>query len=398
MTELRAEVIAIGDEITSGVRLDTNSHWLSQQLGELGIEVAFHSTVGDNILDNIDVFRHAAARADVIIVTGGLGPTADDLTRQAIAEMAKVELVWEQSVLDHIKQMYVVRGREMPANNQLQAWFPRGSTIIKNPEGTAPGIDFESQSENGTRYRIFALPGVPVEMKQMWNETVQPELRALVGSDFVIHHHTIHCFGTGESHIETLLPGIVERGRDPQVGITASAATISLRISTRGTTKDQCLDKMHPTIATIRECLGNLVYGENGIELHEVVAGILKEKNRSVAILDAGLNGALASLMDADLNKRGVVGNSRIITEDIDDLTTATIEFAKLTGTQYGLAIGPIDRSSTAVESGASFYDVVVSDGEKLHQKSFRYSGHSGWRENRVGKEVLNFFRLLLLK
>ena len=397
MTELRAEVIAIGDEITSGVRLDTNSQWISQRLGELGIEVAFHSTVGDNLADNVDVFRHASARADVIIATGGLGPTADDLTRQAIAEMAGVDLVMDQSVLDHIKQMYIARGREMPLNNKVQAWFPRGSRIIDNPEGTAPGIDFESSCQPESPYRIFALPGVPVEMKQMWNETVEPELRKQVGNDFIIHHHTIHCFGAGESDIETLLPGLVERGRDPQVGITASAATISLRISTRGPTVEHCLERMQPTIATIRESLGDLVYGENGTELHDVVVDLLKHRNKTVAILDAGLNGEMASLIATGSEPGVVVAGSRIDREPIADLSNAAADYARLKGAHFGLAIGPIDREPVTVKSGESFYQVAISEGAKCRQQQFRFSGHSGWREDRATKEVLNFFRLHLL-
>ena len=140
--ELRAEVIAIGDEMTSGVRVDTNSAWISQRLGDIGVKVAFHSTVGDNLQDNIDVFRIAAGRADIIVATGGLGPTADDLTRVSISKMAVVELAKDEKVLQHIKQLYTRRGREMPVNNEIQAWFPVGSAAIDNPEGTAPGIDF----------------------------------------------------------------------------------------------------------------------------------------------------------------------------------------------------------------------------------------------------------------
>ena len=159
--ELRAEVIAIGDEITSGVRLDTNTQWLSKRLGEIGIHVAFHSTVGDDLGDNVEVFRIASERADIVIATGGLGPTADDLTRHAISQMAGVELVKDQSVLDHIEKMYSRRGREMPPNNEVQAWFPVGSQIINNPEGTAPGIDFASTNGPGKTVSHFSFAGRP---------------------------------------------------------------------------------------------------------------------------------------------------------------------------------------------------------------------------------------------
>ena len=142
MTLMRAEIISIGDELTSGQRLDTNSQWLSQRLGELGIPVVFHTTVADDLDANIEVFRTAIGRADIVVSTGGLGPTADDLTRDAIAAAAGVELVEDAAAMEHIKNLFARRKREMPERNKLQALFPRGSQVIPNPEGTAPGIDF----------------------------------------------------------------------------------------------------------------------------------------------------------------------------------------------------------------------------------------------------------------
>ena len=199
--------------------------------------------------------------------------------------------------------MYTRRGRDMPLNNEIQAWFPEGTNVIDNPEGTAPGIDFQGSNSQGNKYRIFALPGVPVEMKQMWEATVEPELKQSFGLDSIIAHHTIHCFGSGESQVETMLPDLVERGRDPSVGITASAATISLRISTSGETVEQCQEKMKPTIASIHESLGDLVFGENGQQLEDVVVESLRSKNVTIAIVDFGLGGAVAELikkLDAD--------------------------------------------------------------------------------------------------
>jgi nicotinamide-nucleotide amidase len=398
MAELRAEIISIGDEITSGVRLDTNSQWISQRLGELGVRVAFHTTVGDDLADNVEALRQASQRADIVVTTGGLGPTADDLTREAISEMADVELVMHQSVLDRIKQMYESRGREMPSNNEVQAWFPRGAEIINNPEGTAPGIDFRGQSCRGSNYRIFALPGVPVEMKQMWSATVDPALRKHTGNNFVFHHHTIHCFGSGESHVETLLPDLIKRGRDPQVGITASSATISLRISTRGKARADCIEKMRPTILMIQECLGDLVYGENGQELHGIIVQILSKQNNTVSVFDAGLNGAVASLIAGHDVDKNVFAGGVVTNRDLNDVKQAALDVAEQRQSSFGIAIGPINRNASDVEAGKSFYSVAIADGHELHDKQFRFSGHSGWREDRAAKEVLNFFRLHLLK
>jgi len=392
MKPRRAEIIAIGDEITSGVRLDTNTQWISSNLEAIGIHVAFHTSVGDQIDDKVAVFRNATNRVDIVICTGGLGPTADDLTRQAIAKMANVELVKDEAVLKHIESMYRAYGRTMPPNNAAQAMFPAGSKIINNPEGSAPGIDFSSVNANGDEFRIFALPGVPVEMKQMWEQSVEQELRTLASDDSVIHHHTLHCFGSGESHIETLLPDLIRRGRDPQVGITASAATISLRISTRAESVEACMIKMQPTIETIRNILGELVFGENGIELAEVVVDLLRKQDRSLAIFDMGLNLAVANMIaKADPEKR---------TLKLAEISAYEPEKAQLSvsARDVALAIGPLNRNENAIKTGNSFYDVLVKDEHGEHATQFRFSGHSGWRELRAVKEVLNCLRLHLIR
>lgn len=388
MSNTKAEVIAIGDELTSGVRLDTNTQWLSQRLGELGIEIGFHTTVGDDLEDMKQVFERATQRADLIVCTGGLGPTADDLTRHAMAEIAGEKLVLNESVLNHIKAMYQKRGREMPPNNEIQAWFPETAVVIDNPEGTAPGIDLVYPDRSA---RVFALPGVPVEMKQMWQGTVEPAIRKYVNCDFVIHHHTIHCFGSGESHIETLLPNLVQRGRDPQVGITASAATISLRVSTKGNSVDDCQAKMAETIATIKKCLGNLVFGENGAQLEEVVVSMLLKENLKLQILDRGLNGQVGHLISsADQQNMCLV--SSWSGDELPEVGHAAND-----GDVISLLIGPVNRTESAVQNGESFYVVQIKRGNDSMEKNFRFSGHSGWRETRAVKDVLNFVRLYLL-
>ena len=407
--ELRAEVISIGDEITSGVRVDTNTAWISKRLGEIGIRVAFHATVGDDLKDNVEVFRIAAQRADIIICTGGLGPTADDLTRHAIGKMAAVELIKDDSVLDHIKQMYTRRGRDMPVNNEIQAWFPAGANVIDNPEGTAPGIDFRGSNSQDKEYRIFALPGVPVEMKQMWEATVEPELKKFFGLDSVIAHHTVHCFGSGESQIETMLPDLVKRGRDPSVGITASAATISLRVSTRGETVEQCQDKMKPTIALINESLGDLVFGENGQQLEDIVVQSLRSKTMTIAIVDFGLSGAVAELikkLDADgqFLIHSEIASAEALEDSLDDesigrtLGKVADEVRIKSGADWGLAISEIDRDQDRVSRGKSYHHLAIRDKDSTTLGKFRFGGHSGWRETRAVKEILNFIRLHLSK
>ena len=299
---MQAEIIALGDELTCGQRLDTNSQWLSQQLGDCGIRVLFHTTVGDELDAGCEVFRQAIRRADVIVSTGGLGPTADDLTRECIANACGVDLVRDEAVLDQIRALFARRGREMPPRNAVQAMFPRGSRVIPNPHGTAPGIEILVPRDGRSPARIFALPGVPAEMREMWTATVQPALAALSGPDRrVIRHRTIHCYGTGESAIEAMLPDLIRRGRIPAVGITASKATISLRITADGPTPEACQAAMQPTADTIYQCLGDLVFGEDGDTLQDVVVRLLAQRRQTLATVECGSGGALAEwLSNAD--------------------------------------------------------------------------------------------------
>src|SRR5438034_2736805 len=231
---MRAEIISIGDELTTGQRLDTNSQWLAERLLEIGVPVAFHTTVGDQLADNVLVFREACERAEIIVATGGLGPTADDLTRQALAELAGVPPFQDDASLAHIKALFARRKREMPPANVAQAQFPQGSRPIFNPHGSAPGIDMSVARGRDKPTRIFALPGVPAEMKEMWAASVGPAIQSLLGVKKTIAHYRIKCFGIGESDLEAMLPNLIARDRYPTVGITVSQATITLRVTAKG--------------------------------------------------------------------------------------------------------------------------------------------------------------------
>jgi len=289
-----AEIISIGDELTSGQRLDTNSQWLSERLGEVGIRVLYHTTVADDLDANVRVFRAAAERADVVIASGGLGPTADDLTREVLAQLSGTELVLHEDVVEHIRGLFARFGREMPDRNRAQALFPAGSEIIPNPTGTAPGIALEVPRAGRTASRVFALPGVPSEMFRMWNDTVRPALVKLSGAPQVIRHRRIKCFGLSESELEGRLPDLIRRGRTPSVGITVSAATITLRITSHGASDAECRAMAEPTVATIYECLGNVVFGEEDDELEDVVVRLLGQRGLSLATVEWGTGGLVS--------------------------------------------------------------------------------------------------------
>jgi nicotinamide-nucleotide amidase len=291
---MRAEIIAIGSELVSGQGLDTNSPWLSQQLAALGIPVAFHTTLGDDLEDHRGAFRAAIDRADLVIMTGGLGPTQDDLTREALAEVAGVPLVEDRASLEAIAAMFARRHRIMTERNRVQALVPRGAEPLPNPIGTAPGIWMRLG-----RATIACLPGVPSEMKRMFQEQVLPRLRELGGTGRVIVHRKINLFGKGESEIEAQAMDLTVRGRVPEVGITAHDATISFRITAEAATADEARRLIEPTAELIYERFGNLVVGEDSDDVAEALVLQLSRTGSTLATAESCTGGLIAQLITA---------------------------------------------------------------------------------------------------
>ncbi len=411
---MRAEVIAIGDELTSGQRLDTNSQWISQQLGDMGIDVAFHTTVGDDLDDNLAVLRAAIVRAEIVTITGGLGPTADDLTRDALAKTVGVELERDEAVVQHIRQLFESRGRTMPERNAVQADFPVGSIQIPNPHGTAPGIEMHVEGGSG-KCAVFALPGVPAEMHEMWQATVAPVIAKLQPEPRVTRHRSIRCFGIGESQLEAMLPDLVARGRIPRVGITASDATITLRITASGRDEQECLLAMEPTAAIIYEKLGQLIYGEDTEGLEHVVIRLLEERNQTLAIAEWATEGLIERwLEEASEGNQTYLGSRAIgskqdvqqlagmnaLPADFEPDSAATAKMlAEAVREEYGSDFGlGVAAYPVYTENPDSHLHVSVATAEQTHQLRFGCASHPAIKLARSAKQALNALRLHLLK
>jgi nicotinamide-nucleotide amidase len=289
---MKAEIVAIGSELVSGQSLDTNSQWISQKLEALGIPVRFHAVLGDDLAENVAAFRIAIGRVSLVVMSGGLGPTQDDLTREALAETAGVPLVEDPSSLEAIQAMFARRNRTMPERNRVQALMPRGAQALPNRVGTAPGV---WMAVGGTI--VACLPGVPHEMRIMFEEQVIPRLRShgIVGR--LIHQRKINLFGKGESEIEAEALDLTVRGRNPEVGITAHEATISFRISASGTTEDEAARAMEPTVATIRDRFAHMILGEGTDDMPEAVAAELARTNTTLATAESCTGGLIARMI-----------------------------------------------------------------------------------------------------
>ncbi len=411
-----AEVISIGDELTSGQRLDTNSKWLSEHLGDLGIKVLYHTTVADDMAANVSVFQTAIGRTDVVVATGGLGPTADDLTREVLAQVSGCELVLDEPSLEHIRGLFARFKRDMPEQNRSQALFPRGSKIIANPNGTAPGIEMRIARPRGGTCLVFALPGVPAEMFEMFHHGVAPTVSALFDKPRVIRHRRIKCFGAGESHVERMLPDLIRRGRQPSVGITVHEATITLRITAEGATSEECYAAMEPTVATIQECLGSLVFGEEDDELEDAVIRALAGTNRTLATIEAGTGGLLAQwlsragagdrhffggqvVQSPAMLRAALGGRARLVDQfgpsSREVVEAMALECRRTSGAEFGLAVGPFPLDGAQNPEVPFHFALATAD--KVTVKASSLIGHAAIWQPRAAKAALNLLRLTLL-
>ncbi|WP_422925990.1 competence/damage-inducible protein A [Singulisphaera sp. PoT] len=291
---MKAEIISIGSEITSGQSLDTNSQWLSRGLSAIGVPVHFHTTLGDDLEENIEAFRIASRRADLVLSTGGLGPTQDDLTREALAIVGGVPLVEDAASLAAIAEMFARRNRVMAERNRVQALFPQGAEVLPNRVGTAPGIWMKVGNST-----FGCMPGVPSEMRIMFEEQVAPRLRGIGGQGRVIVHRKINLFGRGESELEADAMDLTARGRHPEVGITAHDATISFRVTAEGTSEAEALRAIEPTIALIRERFAELIVGEGTEDVAEALVAQLVRTNSTLAVAESCTGGLIAHLITA---------------------------------------------------------------------------------------------------
>ena len=409
-----AEIFANGDEITCGKILDTNSQWLSLELADLGVTTRFHTAVEDNLGDMVDALRIAMNRVDLIVWTGGLGPTADDLTRQAFADAAGVPLVENATSLQQIQEIYQRRGGTMSSNVWTQILQPQGASPIRNPNGTAPGIDLTVKRkppipENRLdTIRLLAYPGVPAEMKEMWNDSGRQTIigmhEKLEGKRHIIKSRSIHSFGIGESQVESMLSGLTVRGHVPKVGITATQATITLRIFAEGETEEQCDQLIEPTAQLIYETLGNRIFGEGTDTLPEVVCRIAKKQRKYIAVVEAGTRGLLAEALGSVEESTTFFLGGIVVPPRQPIAPDRMIEIGRnMFDADYLLIIGAYPEGKPArARSDETFVAVINARDTNLQtsilrMQNFPFVGHPGIVDDLYVKRVLDLFRLLFL-
>lgn len=287
---MRAEIVGVGTEILLGQIANTNAQWMSQRLAEIGVDVLHHQVVGDNVPRIAAALTLAASRADVVLVTGGLGPTGDDVTREAVASAAAVPLVRTSEIEAYLRDKFARMQREMPESNLVQADVPEGARYILPERGTAPGLVLELAG--GTR--LYAVPGVPAEMREMMEETILPELRSLVGPAGIVSR-VLRVVGMPEATVGELLDDLFRSSSNPTVAYLASAGEVRVRLTAKAGTPEEAAALIEPVEREVRERLGDRIFGTDAEELEEVVGRLLQERGLTVAVAESLTGGGLTS-------------------------------------------------------------------------------------------------------
>ena len=424
LTVNRAEIIAVGTELLLGEIVDTNSAYLAEDLSHRGVNLYWSTRVGDNMGRLTEIIDRARRRADVVIICGGLGPTPDDLTRNAVAEIMGEQQTVDQGLLQWLENMYSARKRVMPRNNVQQAHVIPSAEVLPNPIGTAPGW-LVSGSVEGHDYQIITLPGPPREVHRMWQHEAVPRLNLPTRHLFI---RTLKTFGLGESDIAERLGGFLTSS-NPTVATYAKQDGVHVRIAAQGDSKDHAASLAEPVISEIGSRLSGHVWGEDDTELGDLIVRHLSNHSRRIAIIDQFALGQTTQFLQAALEKHGLQNtrDGRAIlagsvvgwepdsmqalglrTEQLALIGQGTAEaFALLAAyirsffnTDYGLAIGKLpDHRAGSDEDGQVPTRIVIAitDDTQTTVREHTLPAHgTGWQRERAAITSLHLLRAAL--
>ncbi|MDI7276063.1 MAG: CinA family nicotinamide mononucleotide deamidase-related protein, partial [Anaerolineae bacterium] len=290
---MQAEIVSIGTELLLGEIVDTNAAYIARQLTTIGLNLYYKTTVGDNEGRIASVLKEALARSGVVIATGGLGPTVDDVTREAVAAATDRPLELRQELIAEVEAIFRRRGVRMTENNLRQAHLPRGAIAIHNPVGTAPGFIVEDAAGI-----VICVPGVPAEMRYLMEHTVLPYLREKLGLRGVIKVRNLHTCAIGESQVDALI-GDLERAANPTVGLSAHPGQTDVRITAKAESEAEASRLIAGMEEEVRRRLGDSVYGADDETLEGAVLDLLERRGRSLAVVETVTAGAIASRLSA---------------------------------------------------------------------------------------------------
>lgn len=285
---MKCEILSVGTEILLGDILNTNSRYLSGELANLGIDVYYHQVVGDNRERILSALKEAFSRSDIIITTGGLGPTKDDMTKELVAEFLGMDMYLHEESLKKIEGYFKKMGRIPVKSNEKQAYFPKEAIILENNNGTAPGAIFEKDGK-----AIIVLPGPPKEMEPMFNESVRKYLENLTG--YTIVSEVLRVFGIGESEAESRLQDLIDSGQNPTIAPYAKEGEVTFRITAKGKDEEEARKLIKPLKEEVYNRLGNLIYNTGDISIQETVGEMLVNKNMTIGVSESCTGGLVSA-------------------------------------------------------------------------------------------------------
>ncbi len=409
-----AEIIATGNELVQGDVVNTNAAHIAGELTRLGVTVPYHTTVGDEVAAIGSAVERALERADFIVVTGGLGPTHDDLTRDAVALAVGRRLVKDEAALAEIEEHFRCRDTKMSALNVRQAMIPEGSDIIPNKTGTAPGFCLAHKNT-----RIFCLPGVPGEMKRMLEDSVLPRLREAIDTGTIWLCRHVHVFGLSEALVSEKIADMMMPESNPCVGTMVHDGIITLRMTTESQEQGRAELMQEKGEAEIRTLLGKAVYGTDDDTLESVVAALFKKHNKTIATAESCTGGLVANYLTdvpgmSQLLLEGMVTYTlesksvflNIPRERIQESGTVNAEIAGMmaqairekTGADIGLSVtGVAGPTSQHPGEPVGLVYVAIATPDGVEHKEFHLKGTRKWIKLLAARHALNTLRLRLM-
>ena len=408
-----AEIVAIGSELLLGQIVDTNSTWMAERLTNLGVNLYYKTVVGDNPGRMREVIERALDRSDVVITSGGLGPTQDDLTREIIAEATGRKLVRDPDLVDEIEQRFRRRGFIMTANNERQAYIPEGAIAVTNPNGTAPSFIVED-----SKGVIYALPGVPFEMKWLFDNEVVPYLRGKFDLSEVITYRVLKVADMGESAVDEKIGDLIANSSNPTVGVLAHPGQVDVRIAAKASSVEEASKLIAPVEEQVRGLLGHHIFAVDDESMEDAVGGLLREKNTTIAVYEDITSGLVAERVQQASPEHfleGIIGNSmtsvrRLLAHSrqpndhddllgdqerlVDELAWAVRAFAEA---DLGLALHGVPEPGDMAENLAGGQTIVsVTDGKGFKSRSYNSAGRGRPDRTRMSLNAIALVRTAL--
>lgn len=410
---MKAEIITVGTEILLGDIVNTNSQFLSKELASIGVEVYYQETVGDNETRLLNLLEEAFKRSDIVITTGGLGPTNDDITKEIAAKYFNQELVFYSDIWENIKSYFEKLGLKPTENNKKQAYFPKDCIILDNPNGTAPGVILKKENK-----MIILLPGPPKEMIPMFNNSVKSYLQSL--TDYKLVSKTLRFIGIGESELEEKLIDIINSQSNPTIAPYAKENEVTLRITAKSKDDEKANDLIKSIEEKIKDRVGKYIYGYDDTTLEETVAKLLVKNNMTIAVSESCTGGMVSSKLidypgisqsfiegcvtysnEAKMNRLGVKKETLDKYGAVSSETAIemAVGIAKNLNTNIGLSTTGVAGPGGGTDEkpvGLVYIGIYINGDIKV--KKCNFSGSRDKIRSRATNEALNLLRLELLK